>query len=92
MLLLWHNFWIKTIWSLNNDDGDGDGDGNGNESGKKATSLGSKARTLQVDHAFLYISQPTQHDDVKLPNFTRPLYKRGEHNTFFFFFFLLFLN
>ena len=86
-MLLWqHNFWIKTIGSLSNDDGDGDGDGDGNENGKNATSLGSKARTLHVHHAFLYISQPTQHDDdVKLPNFTRLLYELGEHNTIFFF-------
>ena len=34
VMLPWqHNFWIKTIWSLSNDDGDG------NENGKKATSL-----------------------------------------------------
>ena len=46
-MLLWqHNFWIKTTGSLSNDDGDG------NENGKKATSLGSKARPLHVHHAF----------------------------------------
>ena len=31
----------------------------------------SKTTTLHVDHAFLYISLPSQHDyDVKIPNFT----------------------
>ena len=38
--------------------------------------------TLHVRHAILYISLPSLHHyDMKLPNFTRPLYGVGEHNT-----------
>ena len=49
VMLPWqHNFWIKTIWSLSNDDG--------KENGQKAIGVGSKARTLHVHHVFLYIS------------------------------------
>ena len=70
--LLWQqNFWITTGGSLSNDDG--------NENGKK-----SKTTTLHVHHAFLYISQPSLHVcDIKLPNFTRPLYGVGEQNITF---------
>ena len=33
-------------------------------------------------HAILYISLPSLHHyDMKLPNFTSPLYGVGEHNT-----------
>ena len=38
--------------------------------------------TLHVHHAILYISLPSLHHyDMKLPNFTSPLYGVGEHNT-----------
>ena len=51
--------------------------------------LAKKKKTFHVHHAFLYISLPLLHDcDMKLPNFKRPLYGVGEHNTkisFFFF-------
>ena len=34
------------------------------------------------NHAILYISLPSLHHyDMKLPNFTSPLYGVGEHNT-----------
>ena len=53
------------IESVSNDDGDG------NENGKKAVDLFNKTTTLHVQHAFLYISLPSQQDyDVKMPNFT----------------------
>ena len=43
--------------------------------------------TLHVHHAILYLSQPSLHDhDIKLPNFTRPLYEEVEHDTKIFFF------
>ena len=76
--LPWYqNFWIATIGDFSNDDGDG------NENGKKVIDL-----TLHVHHAFLYISQRSLPDcDVKLPNFTRPLFGVGEQNTKAFFFF-----
>ena len=44
------NVWITAIGSLNNSDGDG------NENDQKVISLDSKATTLHVHHAFLYIS------------------------------------
>ena len=57
-------------------------DGDGNENGKRQQVQIGKTTTLHLHRAFLYISQPSQHDyDVKLPNFTRPLYKLGGHNT-----------
>ena len=35
-----------------------------------------------MHHAILYISLPSLHHyDMKLPNFTSPLYGVGEHNT-----------
>ena len=38
--------------------------------------------TLHVHHAILYISLPSLHNyDMKLHNFTSPLYGVGEHNT-----------
>ena len=38
--------------------------------------------TLHVNHAILYSSLPSLHHcDMKLPNFTSPLYGVGEHNT-----------
>ena len=41
-----------------------------------------KKTSLHVYHAFLYISWPLLHDrDMKLPNFTRPVYGVGEHST-----------
>ena len=58
---------IETIGSFSNDDGNG----NGNEKAKKAMGLLSKATTLHVHHASLYISLPSLHDyDVKMPDFT----------------------
>ena len=55
---------------------------------KKQQVQTGKKTTLHVHHAFLYISQPLLHDcDMKLPNFTRPLYRVGEHNTKIFLFF-----
>ena len=36
--------------------------GDGNENGKKAIGQISKTKTLQVHHAFLYISFPSLHD------------------------------
>ena len=37
---------------------------------------------MHVHHAILYISLPSLHHyDMKLPNFTSPLYGVGEHNT-----------
>ena len=48
----------------------------------------SKTIALHVHHVFLYNSLPSLHDyDVKIPNFTCPLYAVGEHNTKIFFFF-----
>ena len=42
----------------------------GNKNVQKTISLISKTTTLQVHHAFLYISLPALHDyDVKMPNF-----------------------
>ena len=38
--------------------------------------------TLHVNHAILYSSLPSLHHcNMKLPNFTSPLYGVGEHNT-----------
>ena len=56
---------------------------NGDGEQKKNNKLRlAKKRTLHVHHAFLYNSQPLLHDcDMKLPNFKRPLYGVGEHNT-----------
>ena len=54
-----------SIGSFSNDDGDG------NENVEKAIGLLSKATSLHVPHAFLYISLPLLHDyDVKMPSFT----------------------
>ena len=51
------------IGSFSNDDG------YSNQDVKKAIGLLSKTTTLQVHHAFLYISPPSLHDyDVKMPN------------------------
>ena len=37
---------------------------------------------MHVHHAILYISLPSLHHyNMKLPNFTSPLYGVGEHNT-----------
>ena len=45
-----------------------------------------KKKSSHVHHDCLYISQPLLHDrDMKLPNFTRPLFGVGEHNTKIFF-------
>ena len=45
-------------------------DGDGNENVKKTIGFISKTTTLDVHHAFLYISQPVLHDyDVNMPNF-----------------------
>ena len=51
------------IRNLRSDDGDGNA--------TKTIGLISKTTSLQVHHAFLYISLPSLHDyDVKMPNFT----------------------
>jgi len=77
------NFWFATIGIVSNDAGDG------NENDKKAIAYISKTTTVHVHHSFfLYISKPSLHDcDVKLPNFTHPLYEVCEHNAKIFFFF-----
>ena len=55
---------------------------------KKKNRLRLAKKTLHMPHAFLYISQPLLNDcDMKLSNFTRPVYGVGEHNTKIFFFF-----
>ena len=49
----------RELWQLGNDDGDG------NEDVKKAIGLlFSKTTTLQVHHAFLYISLPSLHENT----------------------------
>ena len=41
-----------------------------------------QTKTLHVRHAILYISLPSLHHyNMKLPNFTSPLYGVSEHNT-----------
>ena len=46
-------------------------DGDGYAKVKTATGLLNETSSLQVYHAFLYISLPLLHDyDVKMPNFT----------------------
>ena len=41
-------------------------------------------KTTTLHHVFLYVSLLSLHDcDVKLPNFTHPLYEVGEHNAKF---------
>ena len=76
---------LLILGSLGNDDGEV------NENGKEGIDLISKTTTLQVHHAFLYISLPSLHDyDVKMPNFT---FCRGrEHNTTTFFFLFLYFD
>ena len=75
--------WQQYIGSLSNDDGDG------NENGKKVIGLDKQNNNFARDHAFLHISYPSLHDcDMKLPNFTRPLYGAGEYNVKNFFSFL----
>ena len=57
----WLCFPRNLIGSFSNDDG--------NQDVKKAIGLLRKTTSLNVHHAFLYISLPTLHDyDVKLPN------------------------
>ena len=52
-----------TLGSFSNDDGDG------NQNVKKAIGLLRKTTTLQMHHAFLYISSLSLHDyDMKMPN------------------------
>ena len=52
-----------------------------NENSKKAIGIYYKTTTLHVHQAFFYISLPSLHDcDMKITNFTRPLYGVGEHN------------
>ena len=69
----------KTIRSLSKDDGDV------NKNGKKAIHWIGKTTTLYVHQAFLYISLPSLHDNVKMPKFT--FCGRHEHKTMTFFFF-----
>ena len=62
------------------DDNKTNDDGDGKENG--VICLYEQTTTLHVHHAFLYISLPSLHHyDMKLPNFTSPLYGVGEHNT-----------
>ena len=54
---------------------------------QKSNKFRQQSKNFACDHAFLYVSQPTQRDyDVKLPNSTRSLYKLGEQHIFFLFF------
>ena len=47
-----------------------------NKNSKKGISLDWQNKTLQTQHAFLYISLPSLHDyDVKIPNFTLFLWR-----------------
>ena len=64
------------------DDNKTNDDGDGKENGKKWYVDINKQTILHVLHAILYISLPSLHHyDMKLPNFTSPLYGVGEHNT-----------
>ena len=57
-------------------------DGNVKEKGKKIICLYLQTTTLHVHHAISYISLLSLHHfDLKLPNFTSPLFGVGEHNT-----------
>ena len=70
----------EKLGSLNNDDGDI------NENGKKKKVYIDKTTTLQVHHAFLYISLPSLHDhNVKIPNFTFGGGLEDKTTTLFFF-------
>ena len=63
------------------DDNKTNDDGYGKENGKKYMFILTNNNFARV-HAILYISLPSfHHYDMKLPNFTRPLYGVGEHNT-----------
>ena len=54
-----------SVGGFSNDDGDG------NDNVKKAIGLLSKTTSLNVHHAFLYVSLPLLYDfDVKMPGFT----------------------
>jgi len=56
------------------DDNKTNDDGDGRENGKKYV-------YINVNRAILYISLPSLHHyDMKLPNFTSPLYGVGKHN------------
>jgi len=65
------------------DDNKTNDDGDGKENGKKYDVYINKIlTTLHVHHAILNISLPSLHHyDMKLPNFSSPLYGVGEHNT-----------
>ena len=64
------------------------GAGDDEENWKKARGLYPRTITLYVGQAFLYAFYPPLHDcDVKLPNFTQPLFEVGEHNAKILFFF-----
>ena len=55
----------NSLGSFSNDEGES------SENVKKAIGLISKTTALNVQHTFLYISLPSQHDySVKMPNFT----------------------
>ena len=63
LLTMWMAVMVLILGSFSNDDGDG------NQDVKKVIGLLRKTTTLQVHHAFLYISLPSLHDyDVKMPN------------------------
>ena len=59
-----------------------DDDGDGKKNGKKYYVYINKQQLCTCITLFLYISLPSLHRyDMKLPNFTSPLYGVGEHNT-----------
>ena len=64
------------------DDNKTNNDGDGKENCQKYYVYINKKTTLQVHHFIFYISLPSLHHyDMKLPNFTSPLYGGGELNT-----------
>ena len=63
------------------DDNKTNDDGDGKENGKNNMFILTN-KTFTCAHAILYISVPSLHHyDMKLTNFTSPLYGIGEHNT-----------
>ena len=82
----WTNHWITwrhvTTVALFLDNNKTDDDGDGKENGKQIKCLYLQTTTLHLNHAILNISLPSLHHyDMKLPNFTSPLYGVGKHNT-----------
>ena len=75
---------MTTIRSLSN------GDGHSNKKRKKAVGLDQQNNNFALDHAFGTFFSRCCMTDMKLPNFTCPLYGAGEHNIKTFFSFLSF--